>query len=213
MKVSCIPVSFFNDILSGVMTIGDWAKIGKEAGLDGIDLSMAFLKNHTPVYLDGVKKELAKVGIPLVMITAYPDFTHPDMLQREREFEYLRSDIALASEIGSKYLRVLAGQAHPETGIEEGIDQAIAYLKKSAPIALKYRIKLLYENHAKPGLRNYTDFSEPTDIFLRVAEDIKDTGIGINFDTANTIAYYINTVGNDIISFRIYIKQFGYFNF
>lgn len=62
MKVSCIPVSFFNDIVNGKMTIGKWAKTGKEAGLDGIDLSIAFIKNHTPVYLDEIKKSFQKQG-------------------------------------------------------------------------------------------------------------------------------------------------------
>lgn len=189
MKVSCIPVSFFNDIISGKMTIGKWAEIGKEAGLDGIDLSIVFIKSHTPVYLDRIKKELSEAGMPIVMVTAYPDFTYPDRLQREREFEYLRRDIALSSEIGAKYLRVLAGQAHPGVSADEGIGLAVKYLRKSVSIADKFGIKLLYENHAKPGSWHYTDFSGPSDIFLKVVEGISDTDIGINFDTANTIAH------------------------
>ena len=129
------------------------------------------------------------------MVTAYPDFTHPDRLQREREFEYLRRDIALSSEIGAKYLRVLAGQAHPGVTVDEGIDLAVENLRKSVPVAGKYGVKLLYENHAKPGSWHYTDFSGPSDIFLKVVEGISDTDIRINFDTANTIAH-----GEDPIS-------------
>jgi len=49
------------------------------------------------------------------MITTYPDFTHPCATQREREIEYLRNDIAVASQLNAKFLRVTAGQAHPET--------------------------------------------------------------------------------------------------
>ena len=36
MKISCIPVSFYNDIVNGKMTIGQWARVGKEAKLDGM---------------------------------------------------------------------------------------------------------------------------------------------------------------------------------
>lgn len=188
MKISLIPVSFFEDIICGKMTIGEWARIGKNAGLDGIDMSINFIKNHNPVYLGEIKKELSQTGIPLVMMTAYPDFTHPDRLQREREFEYLKHDIALSSEIGAKYLRVLAGQAHPEMDVEGGVALAVEHLRKAVPVAEKYGIRLLYENHSKPGSWYHTDISGPSNVFLKIVEGISDTHIGINFDTANSIA-------------------------
>jgi len=177
------------DILNGKISIKKWAHIGKETGLNGIDLSILFLKNHSPMYLNQIRKDLENENMPLVMVTTYPDFTHPNKIQREREFEYLRHDIALVSNIGAKYLRVLAGQAYPETKIEQGINWVVYYLKKIASIGEKYKIKLVYENHSKPGVWDYPDFSHPTEIFLRIADAIKDTGIGINFDTANTLAY------------------------
>ena len=189
MKVSCLPLSFSDSIINGKMSIKEWARIGASVGLDGIDLSIIFLKNHTPVYLKKIRGELEDENISVTMITTYPDFTHPEKIQRERELEYLRHDIALASNIGAKYLRVLAGQAHPETKIRDGIKWATYYLKKIASIGEKFNVKLVYENHAKPGAWNYIDFSHPTDIFLEIVEAIKDTGIRINFDTANTIAY------------------------
>ena len=105
MKISCIPVSLFNEILSGKMDIIDWAREAKRIGFDGIDISIAFLKNRTPVYLGELKRKLKETGIPVVMMATYPDFTHPDQMQRDRELLYLQSDIALASELGIKYLR------------------------------------------------------------------------------------------------------------
>lgn len=49
MKISCLPVSFFPLMAGGTMDVIDWARIAKECGLDGIDLSIANLKNHTPL--------------------------------------------------------------------------------------------------------------------------------------------------------------------
>jgi sugar phosphate isomerase/epimerase len=188
MKISCIPVSFFADIVSGKMTIGRWADIAIETGLDGIDISVNFIHNHNPVYLGEIKKELKYKGIPLVMVTSYPDFTHPDALQRKRELEYFKSDIALSSELGAKYLRILAGQAHPKVTEKYGIELAVENLRKADTAAKDFGIKLLYENHSKPGSWYYSDFSGPSHIFLEIVEMIGDTSIGINFDTANPIA-------------------------
>ncbi len=50
MKVSSLPVSLFPQIIGGSMQIGEWARLGAELALDAIDLSIMFLRNHTPVY-------------------------------------------------------------------------------------------------------------------------------------------------------------------
>ena len=189
MKISCLPVSLFSNLQNGRLTIKDWAHLGKEIGLDAIDLSMILIKNHTPVYLEQIRDDIQSEGMAISMMTTYPDLTHPDPLQREREFEYLRHDVALTSYIGAQYLRILAGQAHPETKIDQGISWVIEYFKRISPVAKKFKVKLLYENHSKPAVWNYYDFSYRTEYFRKIVEGIRDTGIGINFDTANTIAY------------------------
>lgn len=189
MKISCLPVSFFKEIIEGGMSLLDWAKMGGAVGLDGVDLSVVLLRNHTPVYLEQVNREFQDEGLPVVMITTYPDFTHPDPDQRKREFEYLRHDIALASNVGAKYLRILAGQAHPKTEVGQGIDWVVDAFHRIAPVADDFGVQLLFENHSKPGAWSYTDFSHPTDIFLQIADATADCGVKINFDTGNTLVY------------------------
>lgn len=103
--------------------------------------------------------------------------------------EYLRHDIALASQLGAKYLRILAGQAHPAVLVTEGIEWVVEYFKRTDEIARKYGVMLLYEDHSKPGAWDYVDFSLPTDVFLEIVERTRDTGIKINFDTGNTLVY------------------------
>jgi sugar phosphate isomerase/epimerase len=189
VKVSCLPVSFFSDILNGRMSIREWARIGAGAGLDAIDLSILFIKSHTPVYIMTLREELEAEGMPITMITTYPDFSNPDSLQRERELAYLQHDIALSSNVGAKYVRIVAGQAHPTTPLKDGINWVVENFKKVSSIGEKYGVRLVFENHAKPGAWYYSDFAHPTDIFLEIAERIIDTSIRINFDTANTLAF------------------------
>ena len=189
MKLSCLPVSFFDDIVNGRMTLLDWAEIGKNAGLDGIDLSIVLLRNHTPVYIEQVARDFQDAGIEVVMITTYPDFTHPDRKQRRREFEYLRHDIALTANLGAPYLRIVSGQAHPQTEVRQGVDWVLDAFHRIAPISSELGVQLLYENHSKPGAWTYSDFSHPTEIFLQIAEGIRDSDIKINFDTGNTLVY------------------------
>ncbi|MGI6031628.1 MAG: sugar phosphate isomerase/epimerase family protein [Eubacteriales bacterium] len=188
MKISCLPVSLFSQILSGEISLRKWAEIGKESGLDGIDFSSMFITSHTPVFLREVGEALQEVGMPLVMVTTYPDFTHPSAVQRERELCYLEYDFAVASQLGAKYVRVLAGQAHPGVTREQGISWAVENLKRATQLAAKYNIIPVYENHAKPGAWDYIDFSHPVDIFTEIYEKTEDVGLRVNFDTANVVA-------------------------
>ena len=188
MKLSCLPVSLFSAIITRQMSIIEWAEQGKQIGLDGVDISLLFVENHSPAYLGKLTRGLKETGIPLIMAATYPDFTHPDRVQRGREMEYLRRDIALSSELQVRYLRVLAGQAHPRTRRAEGVKWAVENLVQADQIARKYGVLLLYENHSKPGAWDYYDFSYPMDIFLEICEGIRGTGIRLNFDTANIAA-------------------------
>ncbi len=188
MPISCLPVSLFPEILSKKMTLEEWAAHAKSMGLDGFDISMMFLDNHTPVYLRTIKEKLEKVGLPVIMACTYPDFVHPDSVQRQRELNYLVHDISVCSELGVKYLRVLAGQEHPGLTREEGVRRAVEGLRRASDAADMFGVQLVYEDHAKPGAWDYIDFSFPPDIFLEIVDGLRDTSVGVNFDTGNISA-------------------------
>jgi sugar phosphate isomerase/epimerase len=171
------------------MSIKEWATQGAEVGLDGIDLSILFLKSKDPQYLDDLRNEIKNAGIKVAMLTTYPDFTNPDPVVREHELFELKENIVAASRLGADLVRVTAGQAHPIVKREEGIRWAVEGLTKALEFAGDYPIKLAYENHAKPLAWKYVDFSHPTDIFLSIVEQTKAVSLGVNWDTANVIAY------------------------
>lgn len=186
MQISCLPVSLFSNLIQGPMAIDEWSDDAFRIGLDGIDISIAMIKNHNPSYLAHLYRK--NTSLPIIMVTSYPDFTNPDPLQRQRELDYCRADIAMSSQLGARYLRVLAGQAHPSVARSEGIAWAIENLKLAAETAAYYNITLLYENHSKPSAWDHTDFSYPIDIFLEIFEGLKETGIRINFDIGNVVS-------------------------
>jgi sugar phosphate isomerase/epimerase len=189
MKLSCLPVSYFAQIIGGEMSIRDWAHQGAEVGLDAIDLSILFVKERSAAYLHKLREEIEGAGIRVAMVTTYPDFTHPDAAQREREVAQSREDIATAAHLGAELVRVTAGQAHPATGREEGIAWAVEGLTKVLGAREEHGLTLVLENHAKPGAWQYVDFCHPTDIFLEIVERTAGTALGVNWDTANTLAF------------------------
>ena len=187
MKVSCLPVSFFDDIISGRMTLAQWARIGADAGLDAIDLSILFVPDHSDQGIRAARHQIEAEGIRVQMVTTYPDFTHPDPMQRERERRVLQQQLGVAAGLGAELVRVTAGQAHPNIKREEGIGWAVEGLRWAVETAKDYNVVPVFENHAQPGCWELPDFSLVAENFLEIVRHTEDCGLGINFDTANAV--------------------------
>ena len=194
MHLSCLPVSIFPELSSGAMSIKQWAESAKKMGLDAIDISINFIRNTSYMYLKNIKEDLKQSEMDIMMATSYPDFTHPDKLQRMRENAYFKRDIAVCSELNVKYVRILAGQAHPGTARKDGIRWAVENFLDCQKTASKFGVQLLYENHSKPGAWEYMDFSYPLDIFFEIYEQIKGSGIRLNYDIGNIVSCSQNPV-------------------
>jgi sugar phosphate isomerase/epimerase len=188
MKLSCLPVSLFEEIIDGTMPVQQWAALGAALGLDGIDLSVLFLSNLDEPYVCGIRSGIEREGMRVAVLNTYPDFTHPEKAQRDRELSKLERHIEAAGLLGAEMVRVTAGQGHPQTGRTEGIAWAVEYLRCAARRARDVGVTPVYENHSKPGAWTYPDFSYPSDIFLEIADQVRDAGIRILFDTANPVS-------------------------
>ena len=194
MKLTCLPCSLFKDICDKKMDVVDWAKAAKAIGFDGIDISIMLLENRTQTYIAKLNKDLAEVGMPIIMMTTYPDFTISNGLQRERELEYLKGDVCLCSELGIKYLRILAGQQHPESDHDKCIEWVSEAFHEIDKYAKRFGVGLVFENHGKPSAWDCVDFTFDPDNFIEILNKIEDTDIKVNFDTGNITAFGANPI-------------------
>jgi len=189
MKLSCLPVSFFSEITSGKMSVAEWARMGAGLKLDAVDLSILFLPERSLRAAEDVRQQVEAEGTSITMLTTYPDFTHPDPAQRKKELELEIEAVKLAVALGAHLIRVTAGQAHPETSIKDGIGWAANGLASLVEAAGCLGVQLAYENHAKPGAWEFTDFSQPPEIFLEILSRVPSPFLGVNFDTGNATAF------------------------
>jgi sugar phosphate isomerase/epimerase len=189
MKLSCLPVSYFRLITAGKMSLADWAREGASLGLDAVDISILLLADRTQGTLRRVRREIEREGIRLQSASTYPDFTHPDAGERQRQLGQFRSDLGTLAEVGVRSVRITAGQAHPGLDTELSVRRVIESFEQAVPWAQSLGLELLFENHSWPGAWQYPDFGFPTENFLRLARELRAMPIGIQFDTANTIAW------------------------
>lgn len=195
MKLSCLPVSLYDDIFTEKSTVTDWIQLGAELGLDAVDFSIKFFPKRDTETINNTRAALEKFNIEACMIACYCDFTHPDAAQRTQELTDLKADIGLAKALGVKFIRVTAGQNHPDTEREAGVRWVTDGFRRALDEAEKQGITLAYENHTKGAPWNYWDFSQPTEIFLEILDALSDTPLGVCFDTANPLV-----LGEDVLT-------------
>ena len=195
MKLSCLPVSLYDDIFSGKSSVADWIQFGAELGLDAVDFSIKFFPERDTATLNHTIAALEKFDVQACMLACYSDFTHPDPTQRQQELNNLKADIALAKVLGAKFVRVTAGQKHPGIERRAGVRWVIDGFRRALDAAESSGIALAYENHTKGAPWDYWDFSQPTEIFLEILNALSDTPLGVCFDTANPLV-----LGEDVLT-------------
>ncbi len=170
------------------MTLHQWIKEASDAGLDGFDLSVLFFRKHPDEQISACRKAAEAEGISPVLFNTYSDLAHPSADVREKEVQQLCDDIAAAGEVKAKYVRLVAGQGYPETGIDEGVQWVVQGFLRAQDAARQAGVELVYENHSKPGIWQYADFSLRSEVYLRIADALKGSAVRLLFDTANPIA-------------------------
>lgn len=195
MKLSCLPVSLYDDIFSGKSSVADWIQFGAELGLDAVDFSIKFFPERDTATLNHTIAALEKFDVQACMLACYSDFTHPDPTQRQQELTNLKADIALAKALGAKFVRVTAGQNHPGIERTTGVGWVVDGFHRALDEAERQGITLAYENHTKGAPWDYWDFSQPTEIFLEILSALSDTPLGVCFDTANPLV-----LGEDVLT-------------
>ena len=60
MQLSCLPVSFFADIVEGRMTLAEWARMGAAVGLNAIDLSILFVPDRSTAAVAALRRAIER---------------------------------------------------------------------------------------------------------------------------------------------------------
>jgi sugar phosphate isomerase/epimerase len=187
VKLSCLPVSFFQAIVDGQMPIEEWLAFAAEIGLEGTECSLGFVQPIGRLTGAELRRLCAQAGVEVSMVTCHPDYTNPDPAERARQVEDMARNLALAAELGAPLARVLSGQRHPGVTEDDGVGWAIEGLRRTAEVGDRLGVRLAFENHTKSFFWQHFDFAQQSRVFLRILDGLRDSSVGVNFDSANPL--------------------------
>ncbi len=182
------PVRLLASMLrEGKPSLSDLFAMAQEFGVKTIELHHAMVPSYDRRSLDEIVLLLQRYRLRVSMLTCAPDFTHPDEEERERQLADMKTKVVAAWVLGAEGVRVTVGCAHEEVPRAQGIEWAVEKLTQLAEFAHPRGVRLGLENHYKDRLWELPDFAFDPDVFLEVADRLRGTPVGINFDCANPL--------------------------
>ncbi len=189
MRLSCVPATWFMDIVEGRMSIERWIDFAASLGLDGLDFGQAWFRDRRPATIAALRARVEDAGLRPCLLRCAPDFTHPDPRARRATRDEMREMIDLARALGGAMIRVVAGQAHPSVSRADGVGWVCEALDALLPHAEAAGVTFAYENHTKASVWEYRDFSEDSAVFLEIVRVTEGTALRVNFDTGNPLVH------------------------
>jgi len=188
VKLAVFPKCFMDQLcVDHSMSILEWIDMASTLDVDGLEFYSGFVDNLDAIRLDQVKQALASKNLDMPMLCYSPNFTHPDVQQREQEIAKQKAMIDLTAYFAGKYCRVLSGQAYPEVGRAEGVRWVVDCIQRCLDYAGHRGVTLIMENHYKDNYWRYPEFAQPREIFLEIVNQIDSPWFGVNFDPSNAL--------------------------
>ncbi len=137
------------------LTVDQFLVKAKELGFDGVML-MAKRPHLSPLDYDKearakLKKRIEDLGLTLVGLAGYSDFTagmdKPGIPHTEIQAAYIGQLAELASDLGTKMIRIFTGYERPGIPYDKQYATVIEGITLAAKEAQKYGVTLVIQNH------------------------------------------------------------------
>ena len=124
MKISCLPVSWYSEILAGKIPLRDWLSFAAALRLDAVDLTILFLQDKSSEELQSLRQLILDSGLELCMVTCYPDLASIpdaiDVVDIFRRSEEMASIVEDAIKIGAKAVWMQEGVTSKSDAAQAG---------------------------------------------------------------------------------------------
>lgn len=178
MKVSCIPICFFEDIIvTKKMSLTEWIGMAAGIGLDGIEVYRHYPGVSDRGALERLVSEIGEAGLEISMFTSYGELATPSEEEKLKQIESLRRDVDAAVALGTNIVRVTAGSWPQECSREEALYNVADCLRRSLDYAEENGVHLALEDHPEIGA-SIEDLTHILDL-------VGDYRLKVNLDTSN----------------------------
>lgn len=185
-KLAVFPKAYMTALCKdGSMKLSEWISLAATLHVDGLEWYAGFLEMADAKRWPEFRRQVEGNGMVIPMMCCSPDFTHPAAEFRQQEIAKQQHWIRMTAELGGTYCRVLSGQRRPELSLAEGVELAAQSIEACLPLAERFGVTLIIENHYKDDFWQYPEFAQKMDVFCQLVDRVKHKNFGVNYDPSN----------------------------
>jgi sugar phosphate isomerase/epimerase len=173
----CCAYSYRKYLQNGPMTMEDFILKAVELEIEGVDMTVYYLKSTEPSYLVGLRRLAFRNGVPFSGVACATNMCQPDATKRAEEIEKIKKWIDATELLGASHLRVFGGQGPQGASDEQGIEWVAETMKPACDYAAPRGITLGIESHG--GIT-----SKATNI-VEILRRVDSPYAGCNLDISN----------------------------
>jgi len=175
----CCAYSYRAMLTHGQMTLEQFIEKAVELKLDGIDMTLYYLKSQDPAYLANLRYLAYKNAMPLSGAACGSSMVQADAAKRADTLNQIKQWVDVADQLGASHLRVFAGKLPPGATMQEAVGWVVDTMKAASDYSGKKGIVL--------GLEDHSGVSQSADVCLEIMRRVDSPYARINLDITHFI--------------------------
>lgn len=180
LLTGCCAYSYREMLTSGAMTLEDFIAKAVELRLDGVDMTVYYLKSTDPAYLESLRHLAYKNAVTFSGVACGSSMVAPTAEKRAAALTDIKNWIDVTDRLGASHLRVFAGNLPRGATLSEATDWVVEAMKAASDYAAPKGIML--------GLEDHVGVSQRADVCLEIMRRVNTPYVGINLDITHFIA-------------------------
>jgi sugar phosphate isomerase/epimerase len=180
LLVGCCAYSYNKYLRSGQMTMEDFIRKAVELQLDGVDMTVYYLKSTEPSYMASLRHLAFQNAVSFSGAACGSSMVQADKAKRAQVLDDIKKWVDVTDQLGASHLRIFGGALPPNVTAKQGIDWCIEVMKPASDYAGNRGITL--------GIEDHVGVTQEADEILEIIHGVDSPFARINLDIANFIA-------------------------
>jgi sugar phosphate isomerase/epimerase len=173
----CCAYTYRHEFLNGSLTLERFIEKAVELRLDGIDMTVYYLKSTDPGYIENLRYLGYKNAVAFSGAACGASMVQSDPAKRAEVLTQIKSWIDVTDRLGAPHLRVFAGKQPAGTSLAEATTWVVDTMKAACDYSGKKGITL--------GLEDHVGVSQSADVCLEIMHRVNSKYAGINIDISH----------------------------
>lgn len=181
----CCAYTYRHLFLNGSLTLESFIEKAVDLRLDGVDMTVYYMKSTDPGYIENLRYLGYKHGVPFSGVACGSSTVQADPAKRAQVLQEIKKWIDVTERIGAPHLRVFAGPQPKGSTMAQCIDWTVEMFKAASDYSGKKGITL--------GLEDHVGVSQSAEVCVEIMRRVNSPYAGINID----ISHFAPTSGQD----------------